>query len=243
MKKVDDYLDGILSASEEKEFSNAVDENDLLLDELQFRKDVRASIQDEGFANLRSALIKEGAKIREEPHRLAFQSRREKNVVFAMAATLALLIASGLLYVFLNGQLAKPEQLAQKYYHPAKSIQHLRSVEESDLMGANEAFDYYNNGDYARSLELFISVENKVVSNFYSGICYFELKDYQQAVQSFDFVLRNQHNLFIEQAQWYISLTYLKLGDVQKAEAMLTKISGSESPFAFRSGEILKKLD
>jgi len=243
MKMVDDYLDGILSATEEKDFLKTVDEDDTLSDELHFQQEVRESIHDEGFAKLRNALMKESATIENEPRHIVFHSRKDKNVVYAIAATIALLIASGLLYIFLNGQLVKPEQLAEKYYHPAQSIQHLRSLEESDLMGANEAFDFYNNGDYAQALTRFSTIENKVVSAFYSGICYYELKNYQEAERSFQFIINHKRNLFYEQAEWYLALTYLKTDKVTQAKEILSQMSQKDSPFSEQSLEILEKLD
>lgn len=242
-EKIDDYLNGMLSPRQRSKFLTDNAGNNSLLKDIKFQEDIRDTMQDEGFIKLRNVLNKRKSEIKSAPFYISVYRKTSKRTIFAMAASLALFIVSGLLYLFLNGQILAPEQIAQKYYSPANAIQNLRSVEQKDLMGTKKAFTYYNNGQYAVALEIFLTIENKVVSNFYAGICYFELNDFKKAEQSFDFVIHDEYNMFIEQAQWYLMLSYLKISDIKKAKELLKQISHSESPYASKSNEILKELD
>ncbi|MCF8368037.1 MAG: hypothetical protein K9G76_03285 [Bacteroidales bacterium] len=242
-ESVDNFLCGMMSPQENEIFLNEVENNESLKKELHFQEELRNTINDAGFVTIRNVLNKRRTAKNPFPFKIPYNQKRGKYYIYAAAASLALLIASGLLYFFLNGQIVAPEQIAQKYYKPAYSIHDYRSIEDQDLSGNNEAFSLYNNGEYAKSLELFLLFENKVVSNFYTGICYYELHDYRMAEQSFNYVYMDQTNLFIEQAEWYLALTYLQQNKVTEAKEIFGRIKASKSPFALQSSEILKKLD
>jgi len=240
---VNDYLSGKMSEKQKADFLKEAENNVLLRKELKLQEDLRDTIIDEGFINLRNALKQRPPEKKKLPLYFSFYQKTSSNYIIAAAASLALLLASGMLFIFLNGQIVAPEQIAQKYYSPANAIQHIRSVERSDLTGTKEAFSYYNNGQYVQALEYFQKVKNEVISSFYSGNCYYELDDFTNAEVSFEYVIEDYNNMFIEQAEWYIALTCLKLNEVQKAKKYFGQIAESESPFAARSKKILKKLD
>ena len=115
----------------------------------------------------------------------------------------------------------------------------IRSVELNTNSALNEAFAYYKIKDYNNALSYFNSLENQITARFYSGICYIELENYDKAIESFEFVIEDNDNLFIEQADWYLGLIYLM--DNQKSEAIMQfeKISASDSYYVKQANDIL----
>ena len=61
-------------------------------------------------------------------------------------------------------------------------------------------------------------------ANFYGGICYFNLKEYQKAISCFDKCLHSEFNNFNEEAEWYLAKSYLADHQNEKAKNLFKKI-------------------
>ena len=55
-------------------------------------------------------------------------------------------------------------------------------------------------------------------------------------------IIEDNDNLFVDQAEWYLGLCYLKLNDTEKAIIQFSKISQSNSTYKIRSEEIIKNI-
>ena len=77
---------------------------------------------------------------------------------------------------------------------------------------------------------------------FYSGISYIELGQYQNALHPFDFIMEHNQNLYVERAEWYAALCFLKLNDNEHAVELFRQISLSNSSYKDKAHEILKSI-
>nr|MDA3952788.1 hypothetical protein [Bacteroidales bacterium] len=81
-----------------------------------------------------------------------------------------------------------------------------------------------------------------MAAKLYSGITYLEEEKYQKAKTSFDNIISNNNNLFIEQAKWYLALCYLKTEKIEDAQVILSEIVKEESYYKEMAVGVLKDL-
>ncbi|MCD4664783.1 MAG: tetratricopeptide repeat protein [Bacteroidales bacterium] len=235
---IEEFLDGNLNEKELKEFLKQKEINPDLEKELKLRSEVNDAIRDKGLIELREKLASQRKRYSMNYPFTNIRRDVVKTWHMAAASFSLILVAGGLWYILSNSPYST-EKLVTKYYKPAHAIMQIRSVELNTNSALNEAFAYYKIKDYNNALSYFNSLENQITARFYSGICYIELESYDKAIESFEFVIEDNDNLFIEQADWYLGLIYLM--DNQKSEAIkqFEKISASDSYYVKQANDIL----
>ena len=91
---------------------------------------------------------------------------------------------------------------------------------------------------------------NKVVESnpkdmqslFLNGVSNFEEKKFPEATMSFSTVIKDNNNLFIETAKWYLALCYLKTDELDKAKSLLQIINDEGGIYSKKAKKIIKKL-
>lgn len=87
----------------------------------------------------------------------------------------------------------------------------------------------FHNKDYKSATQYFSKIIQKDSSNitiwFYYGISNIEIRDFNKAIESFNYIINENDNLYIEHAEWYLALCYLKNNQKDKAIDQFTKIS------------------
>ncbi len=238
----EEFIDGNLTGEELNSFIARKNSDPAIASEIDFRLEINEAIQDKGFIELREYLR---SQMNSNANNFPFFNFRKdalKTWQLAAASFALLLVAGGLWYILSNRPYST-EKLVSKYYKPATPIRQVRSVDLNSDDALKEAFAYYRQSDYNHALKYFNALENKVTSRFYSGICYIELGKYNQAIESFDFVIKDNDNLLVEHADWYLGLIYLMNNQKNNAIEQFEKISKSESYYANQATDILKYLN
>jgi hypothetical protein len=75
-----------------------------------------------------------------------------------------------------------------------------------------------------------------------NGVSNFEEKKYPEAKQSFTKVINDDSNLFVETAEWYLALCYLKTDERDKAVKQLNIIKKEGGIYGDDAKKILRKL-
>jgi tetratricopeptide (TPR) repeat protein len=166
-------------------------------------------------------------------------SRRK---LYYAAATLALLLATG----GIVRQLTQPDydnqEIFDKFYQPYEVTVTYRSGNTETDRLLLTALQKYEDENYEEALVLFEQLLEKrkddMAINLYSGISYMEVEKYQKATHSFQTIITDNNNLFIEQAEWYLAMCYLKTEDNTKAKEMLDQLIKKESYYK----EMAKKI-
>ena len=146
----------------------------------------------------------------------------------------------------------KPFMLTQdeifiKYYEPFTLDYSSRSVIDEEYNYPENAIQQYLDGNYKASLHemtTYISKNkpNTVIANFYMGLAAMENAEYNLAIKSFQDVLREDFSFLHEHSQWYLSLTYLKLGKPDIAEENFVDLKLQRSIYSKKSKKILNKI-
>jgi len=158
----------------------------------------------------------------------------------AVAASLLLLLAAGLYFLFP----AKPssEKLyAQFAVHDPLNIQQRGSSADSL---ATDAANKFNDKHYIEALPLLQKYlqqqPDDIQVKFSLAICYMETGAYMDAEKIFSATASGQ-TAYAETAQWYLALMALKQKNIDPCRTYLEKITAT-SPYFTRAKELLGKL-
>jgi len=86
----------------------------------------------------------------------------------------------------------------------------------------------FSKGSYKRALTRFETVidtyRDDVNANFYSGLCLYNLGEYEKSIDAFKNCIHGPFSNFDEESQWMIALNYEKLGEITQANKYFTLI-------------------
>lgn len=244
---IDRYLDSDLSGSELKWFEKELDSNSELQAELKLHRELNYALQQDDVLELRGKL--------DEIHEMVDSGSDRKGIKKAVsgkwtgivAASVVILIAIGffVMNTFISNE-QTAEELFDEYYDPYVVPTNYRSADEIDNL-FHKALVEYKNQDYQKALQLFEKVliddGSRMDAVLLTGISNLEIENYDKANKSFNKVIDHNDNLFLEQAEWYLALCYLKTGKLEKANSRFEKIIEDISLYKDDAADILSKLD
>ena len=242
---IDRYLDKDLSGPELNWFEKELDSNSELQAELEFQKELNEAIGQGDIYDLREKLDAIHEIVDPEPIRKKIKRTLTENWAGFAAASVVILCTIGffLSTVINSGQTA--EELFDQYYEPYIVPTNYRSAADINNV-FHRALVEYGNQDYKKALQLFEKVliedETRMDVTLLSGISYLEIENFNGANNSFIKVIDHNDNLFIEQAEWYLALCYLKTGEQEKAHFKFGKMITDNSLYKEEAEDILNKL-
>ncbi|MEZ5083843.1 MAG: hypothetical protein R2750_10400 [Bacteroidales bacterium] len=240
--KIEEFIDGNLKGEELKNFQNQMVIDPELARDVELSFEINKALMDKNYIDLRLKLDNQRKSNSTSTTVLNIQRDLFKIWHLAAASFALLLVVGGLWYILSNKPFST-ERLVSKYYKPAHPIGQFRSFDINSDDAFREAFNFYQQNDYKNALKYFTTLENQITANFYSGICYIELEQFNKAITSFEYVINDKDNLFVEQAEWYLGLIYLMNNQKEEALSQFTYISKSDSYYASQAKEILKYLN
>jgi len=240
--QIEDFLDGNLIGKELSMFISQKELDKELAKEIELRFEVNELIKDKGFFELREKLELQRNETYVNSSLIKFRKDLFKTWHFAAASFALILVVGGLWYILSNKPYST-EKLVSKYYKLAHPLLQVRSAEIKTDDALATAFKYYKDNDFNSALKYFNSLENQMTAKFYSGVCFIELEQYNEAIDSFTSVINDNDNLFVEQANWYLGLIYLMDNQKNKAIEQFVKISKDENYYTSQAKEILKYLN
>jgi tetratricopeptide (TPR) repeat protein len=239
---IERYLDEKMTPQELIWFEKELDSNEWLQKEVALRRKVNEAILDESSMKYRDEL--EDAYVAYMNDGGNSTDRKRKYIV--TGSVLISVLAGVILILSLTGKQYTNKQLFDRYYKPYESNMTFRSADNglnSDLV---LAMQLYENKNYNEALKLFESIllndPSRIGLNFYSGISQMETKEYDHAGKSFGKVIDDKYNMYIEQAEWYLSLCYIITNQNDKAIHLLEKITAEKGFYQKEAGKILRKL-
>lgn len=242
---IDRYMNGEMNKEELNWFEGEASRDKTLAAEIKLQYEIGSSILDEEEMDLRAQL----ARIEHEvmPRKAKFiQFRNFNKSATAAVASILLLLAVAAWLLWSNGIPRSNDQLFARYYEPYKSLASVRSGDQVVDNLLTNALQKYEQGDFISALPLFEQVLNNdskdATSRFYQGISFMETQKYQNAGNSFHAVIDHRDNLFIEQAQWYLGLCYLRTNENDKASEQFTRIAESKSSYSRNARKILRAM-
>ena len=239
---IERYNAGEMSDEEKKWFEKELDGNQKLQDEVNLRKNTDMVLRNQGIISLRNKL---SAIEKERSERKVIVMRTKRTVYLRYAAVIASLVVVGSIFLF-NGNNQGTDEVINRYYKPYEPPTSQRSGMTAENADFTLALEFYNTHDYEKAALFF----NKVVESnpkdmqslFLNGVSNFEEKKFPEATMSFSTVIKDNNNLFIETAKWYLALCYLKTDELDKAKSLLQIINDEGGIYSKKAKKIIKKL-
>lgn len=246
VQEIDSYLNDELDDFSLSHFEEELLCNSGLASELNFHKEVDMAAAEADIMSLRASLknIADEEKQR-NIDTLGVTSPKRKNLFwYAVASSIVLMLAFSFL---LKQKTYTNQQLYTTYYQPYKSG---ANVSRSALNSANEmntALREIDKGDYSKALKMLGSIpiieKDRFSIDFYSGLSYQGLGEYNNAIKSFGKVIQHGDNLLVEQSEWYIGLCYLRIEEREKAVKQFKYIVSRNGFYREKSSKLLKQIE
>jgi len=244
-EKLERYLKGDMSAKEMKKFEDSLMKDNEMLREIALEQELETVLGDADILDLKMKLdairYKESRNQMLSPIILSMKSNMK---YIAAAASMGVLITAGVLT--LTPRNYSSDKLFKMYYQPDKAV----IVNRAGRGNVNivEALMKFQKKEYDAASgmfeEILLNNPDNIALRFYNGISYIETEKYDEAIKSFNLILENKDNLYIEHAEWYLALCYLKKEDVDEARKQLLRIANEEDGFYKEDAQkILEKLD
>lgn len=105
----------------------------------------------------------------------------------------------------------------------------------------------FSKGEMKEALIRFVKIietyPNDVNANFYGGLCYYNIGQYQEAKKCFQQLQSAEFGNFEEEGDWYLAKTELALKNKEEAKAILKKIIDGKGFYAAQAKSELQKLN
>ncbi len=239
---IERYLDEEMGEQELIWFKKELEANTWLQNEVDMRRKVNKAISDKKLMQYRAQLEKVSAAYENTEKRMPVEKFRP--VIYSSA--LASIVVLTLIWLFSISRQYSTEQLFNKYYQSYDATMSFRSAKESLDPDLGIAMQKYEKGDFRGSLVLFKKIltldPSRIGLEFYSGISYLELKEYDRAGQSFQKVIDQKFNMYIEQAEWYLGLCYVATDDNKNARKQFEEIVNYDGFYGKQAKKLLRKL-
>ena len=239
------FLDGELSREELDWINKELENNAVLAEDIKLYREVDNAIREDDVLDLRDQLDVIHKNLGEEVRNPKKPIRYRKVISYAAIASVAVLVSVGVMYKLQTRKLSNQE-IFEKYYEPYEVTMVYRSAESSSTALLQEARQLYEAGNYMDAIALYEDVLLKdpedMESTLYSGISYLETDQYAKADRSFNTILDQNDNLFIEQAEWCLGFCYLMTEDMARARKQFYNIAISNSSYKENALEVLKKM-
>jgi tetratricopeptide (TPR) repeat protein len=243
---VERYLTQQMKQDELDWFNEEMEANPVLAEEVQMQQDIGDAILNEETlafrAQINNLFEKEGNKKPVEACKTFYLPYKVRIAVASLAAFI--ILGSG--FYLYNHRAIPSEKLFEIYYEPYEGLTNVRSsnLQMTDMLVT--AMQKYEQREYESALMLFETVlasdRENITSRFYSAISYLETRHYRVAEKSFISIIDHDDNLFIEHAEWYLGLCYLKTGEDDLARKLFTAIADSEGFYSRNASRLIRNL-
>lgn len=170
--------------------------------------------------------------------------KRNKSYFYVISSAVAIAAVMTLLYFSFMQSITASDAFEQ--YHNWNT---LPSFVEKGTTDDNrvKAQALFQDGNYQEALSIFMETTKDATydpkTQLYIGVCYLELENYREAIQTFD-KLRNSNTLDNHKAYWYTALVYLKQNNAETAKKVLQTLVQDTSNYNYEKAvELLKKLE
>ena len=243
---IERYLDNEMGKSELEWFEKELDSNPGLQKELQLQISVNKALAEKEVMELRNQLETTYSSLEPEKARgIRFPAAVSKKLM-VFTSIIAVLIIGSLFVLFLMNKPLSSEEIYAIYYQPYEASLNFRATDVDIDKDLRTAIRYYENKDFRNALVLFEKIlkhdSSRIGLNLYSGISSMEIKEYKDANMKLQAIIDHKHNLYLEQAEWYLGFCYLMTDKTDHAKEQFKQIAEQNGYYSPKAIEILNKM-
>jgi hypothetical protein len=240
---IEDYVDGLLEGDLFEEFEMELRDNIDLIAEVKLRKHINEAIGEKDIFDLRNELVAARQNSEVKKMKMIIPETRTTNIKFWRSSVAIIVVLLGLAGVLRNS-IISTEHVYNTYFDtPSWAAERSVSNEISVLHEANKL---YLNADFAGVIKLIdqapVSAGEAAVFNFYKAISLQKLNKYSDAIENYSKVVNQGDNMFIEEAEWYRCLCYLKLENYEKSKMELIAVMERKGHFENDAKAVIRRL-
>ncbi len=239
---IERYNAGEMSEAEKQWFRKEIEGNEKLRNEVNLRKRTDEILKNQNVMSLRNKL----SEIEKKRNRVNISPKKSRvGIYIRYAAVFSALVVLGAL-TFFPGKSLNNDEIMNRFYKAYEPPTSQRSVQPGTDADFTLALEFYNTHDYNKAAILFSKVlknkPNDMQTVLLKGVSNFEEKKYPEAKQSFNTVIDDKDNLYIDQAEWYLALCYINTNETEKAKLLLTTIGEEDGIYKKDAKKIIRKL-
>ncbi len=240
---VDRYVNGGMNKEEIMSFEEELQKNKDLQSDVQLENDLNTVLVQKDILEFRQKVAEVMIRQNEIKQPVKIFRLTSRRIQLAAASITILILVSASLFLFLPRQ-SSNTKLFEKYYDSDRPV-HVTRSGDADLV---EALRNYQQKNYEQAILLFndvlITDPNNSAIRFYTGISFIETEKFTDAIRCFQEIIRNNHSLYVEPAEWHLGLSYLRNGDEDLAVAQFKKVAADDiSYYNSKATKILEQMN
>ena len=239
---IEDFIDGELSGDLLAEFNVEYTDNLDLQAEVELRKQVNEAVSESEIINLRAKLKDARNEADSQKVKMLIPHSKSDYFRFLRTSVAIVVVLLGIGGVLHNGFLSLDGTYNHFYNSPSWSPERSVTNEITLLQEANFHFVNSEFGQVIQLLDRLEKADEKPVFSFYKGASYQNLGEFNEAITEYSKVINEGDNLFVEEAEWYRTLCYLKIADKNKAKNELLAVIERKGHFEKDAKAVLRRL-
>ncbi len=240
---IDKYITGKLEDTELWEFKADLEKNPDLAQQVKLRREIYNTISNSKKMELLNTLSKMKADKQKRIFGINIYSRQIQTI--AASIIVLMIVGASLLSNQIGNNYNTNYEIYTEYFVDEGSLITTRSV--SDLSTDNSEVEngirMYDTKQYEKAVSILDSKPNNVTARLYLGLAYMKLEMYVKAEEQFEYIINNRDNIFIDQAEWNLGLSYLANDKTKQATSIFEKIASDAGAYSSKASEIIKKLE
>ena len=241
---IDKHLLGTISPEEADSFSQSLNDPEFAV-ELAYRKDLLQAVKAEGREQLRSEL----QALEQEEKTDIGKEAKSRPLHWWIAAAAAAVVALIFLFRLASTEPISSEALFAQHFAPYPNVERVITRNQQNTESLDmQAYANYELARYQEAVRLFdqlITTEPKNLSHrFYRALAHLALHQAATARPELKKVAQSDTSRYASAASWFLALAYLQEDRLDKARAILEKISKqSQHPYHEEAMELLKQMN
>jgi tetratricopeptide (TPR) repeat protein len=238
---IEQYLSDEMDSVETLAFRKDIKNNSEMNQEFKLSQAIDSALRQDDIIDLRQKLINAINASKVVNKEIKTVQLHTRKWWYAAASLLALCAISATRFWQTN-RLTTTDNLFSQYYNSENVVDQTRGDEN-----IVEAVMKFQQKDFRSASVLFKRILDKDNSNiavwFYYGISNIETNNYDNSIKAFNTIINQNDNLYIEHAEWYLGLCYLKSNLKEKAIDQFMVVASNPDNFHRQEAkEILEKL-
>ena len=244
LELIERYIGNDLSEEEIEAFNKKLDKDERFRAQLEEMRLLIAGVQYSGRNKILQGLKDYDATLSEVEVPRGKVIKLSPRWSIGIAASVLLVIASTLVFYRISTK-DNSEQLYLAYFAIYPNI--IDPMQRNDIsVGLMEStgFQQYDLGNYEEAIKQFnvsLNQGDDEYALFYLAISYMQVGQHNQAIESLEQYLQHYSTLN-SQAQWYLSLSYVKSNELEKAKIQLSKLAAGSSSYSEKAKKLLNQL-
>jgi anti-sigma factor RsiW len=242
-QNIEDFIDGILEEDLLEEFNAELEVNTDLMAEVSLREHINEAVGETDIQDLRASLSNARNEAEKNDMKSIVMPKTDRSLKFWRNSAAMIIVLIGLAGVLNNG-FQSVDSTYNKYFETPTWASE-RSVSTS-LDNIQTAKVYFQKSDFNAVIQLLdktnVKDDEAFVTQFYKGLSYQNLNNFAPAINEYTQVIKHGNNLFVEEAEWYRSLCYLKMNKEAEAKQELLAVIDRKGHYQSEAKAILRKL-